>query len=249
MVPTHQGRGAEHLLSQTSIKPGQYVPGNMYFTTTRLHQEMAGGIFVDVIIDEAHDPADMHPFKGNVDLAKVETLIQEKGAENIAYVSLAGTVNMAGGQPVSMENARQLRALCDLYGVKIYLDATRMAENAYFIQEREPGYADKPIAAIVLEFCSYTDGAWMSAKKDSLVNIGGWLAVNDWDLFEELRNLVVVFEGLHTYGGLAGRDMEAMAIGTAESMQDDHIRARIGQVRYLGPVSYTHLTLPTSDLV
>ena len=234
MVPTHQGRGAEHLLSQTSIKPGQYVPGNMYFTTTRLHQEMAGGIFVDVIIDEAHDPADMHPFKGNVDLAKVETLIQEKGAENIAYVSLAGTVNMAGGQPVSMENARQLRALCDRYGVKIYLDATRMAENAYFIQEREPGYADKPIAAIVLEFCSYTDGAWMSAKKDSLVNIGGWLAVNDWDLFEELRNLVVVFERLHTYGGLAGRDMEAMAIGTAESMQDDHIRARIGQVRYLG---------------
>ena len=234
MVPTHQGRGAEHLLSQTSIKPGQYVPGNMYFTTTRLHQEMAGGIFVDVIIDEAHDPADMHPFKGNVDLAKVETLIQEKGAANIAYVSLAGTVNMAGGQPVSMENVRQLRALCDRYGVKIYLDATRMAENAYFIQEREPGYADKPIAAIVLEFCSYTDGAWMSAKKDSLVNIGGWLAVNDWDLFEELRNLVVVFEGLHTYGGLAGRDMEAMAIGTAESMQDDHIRARIGQVRYLG---------------
>ena len=234
MVPTHQGRGAEHLLSQTSIKPGQYVPGNMYFTTTRLHQEMAGGIFVDVIIDEAHDPADMHPFKGNVDLAKVETLIQEKGAANIAYVSLAGTVNMAGGQPVSMENVRQLRALCDRYGVKIYLDATRMAENAYFIQEREPGYADKPIAAIVLEFCSYTDGAWMSAKKDSLVNIGGWLAINDWDLFEELRNLVVVFEGLHTYGGLAGRDMEAMAIGTVESMQDDHMRARIGQVRYLG---------------
>ena len=234
IVPTHQGRGAEHLLSQTTIKPGQYVPGNMYFTTTRLHQEMAGGIFVDVIIDEAHDPADLHPFKGNVDLDKVEALIQEKGAANIAYVSLAGTVNMAGGQPVSMQNVRELRALCDRYGIKIYLDATRMAENAYFIQEREPGYADKSIAAIVLEFCSYTHGGWMSAKKDSLVNIGGWLAVNDWDLFEELRNLVVVFEGLHTYGGLAGRDMEAMAIGTAESMQDDHIRARIGQVRYLG---------------
>jgi len=234
IVPTHQGRGAEHLLSQTTIKPGQYVPGNMYFTTTRLHQEMAGGIFVDVIIDEAHDPANLHPFKGNVDLGKVEALIQEKGAANIAYVSLAGTVNMAGGQPVSMQNVRELRALCDRYGIKIYLDATRMAENAYFIQEREPGYADKSIAAIVLEFCGYTHGAWMSAKKDSLVNIGGWLAVNDWDLFEELRNLVVVFEGLHTYGGLAGRDMEAMAIGTAESMQDDHIRARIGQVRYLG---------------
>ena len=234
LVPTHQGRGAEHLLSQTSIKPGQFVPGNMYFTTTRLHQEMAGGVFVDVIIDEAHDPANLHPFKGNVDLAKLEALIKEKGAENIAYVSLAGTVNMAGGQPVSMENVRQVRGLCDRYGIKVYLDATRMAENAFFIQEREPGYADKPVAAIVKEFCSFTDGAWMSAKKDSLVNIGGWLAVNDWDLFEELRNLVVVFEGLHTYGGLAGRDMEAMAIGTAESMQDDHIRARIGQVRYLG---------------
>ncbi len=234
LVPTHQGRGAEHLLSHTTIKPGQYVPGNMYFTTTRLHQEMAGGIFVDVIIDEAHDPANLHPFKGNVDLGKVEALIKEKGAAHIAYISLAGTVNMAGGQPVSMQNVRELRALCDRYGIKIYLDATRMAENAYFIQEREPGYADKSIAAIVLEFCGYTHGAWMSAKKDSLVNIGGWLAVNDWDLFEELRNLVVVFEGLHTYGGLAGRDMEAMAIGTAESMQDDHIRARIGQVRYLG---------------
>jgi len=195
---------------------------------------MAGGIFVDVIMDEAHDPTNLHPFKGNVDLDKLEALIKEKGAENIAYISLAGTVNMAGGQPVSMENVRGLRALCDQHGIKIYLDATRMAENAFFIQEREPGYADKPIAAIVLEFCSYTDGAWMSAKKDSLVNIGGWLAVNDWDLFEELRNMVVVFEGLHTYGGLAGRDMEAMAIGIAESMQDDHMRSRIGQVRYLG---------------
>ncbi len=234
IVPTHQGRGAEHLLSQATIKRGQYVPGNMYFTTTRLHQEMAGGIFVDVIMDEAHDPTNLHPFKGNVDLDKLEALIKEKGAENIAYISLAGTVNMAGGQPVSMENVRGLRALCDQHGIKIYLDATRMAENAFFIQEREPGYADKPIAAIVLEFCSYTDGAWMSAKKDSLVNIGGWLAVNDWDLFEELRNMVVVFEGLHTYGGLAGRDMEAMAIGIAESMQDDHMRSRIGQVRYLG---------------
>ncbi len=234
IVPTHQGRGAEHLLSQAVIKKGQYVPGNMYFTTTRLHQEMAGGIFVDVIIEEAHDPTHPHPFKGNVDLGKVEALIAEKGADNIAYISLAGTVNMAGGQPVSMDNVRQLRALCDRHGIKIYLDATRMAENAYFIQEREPGYADQPIAAIVKEFCSYTDGAWISAKKDSLVNIGGWLAVDDWDLFEELRNMVVVFEGLHTYGGLAGRDMEAMAIGIVESMQDDHIRARIGQVRYLG---------------
>jgi tyrosine phenol-lyase len=234
LVPTHQGRGAEHLISQAVIKKGQYVPGNMYFTTTRLHQEMAGGIFVDVIVDEAHDSENLHPFKGNIDLLKLENLISEKGAGNIAYVSLAGTVNMAGGQPVSMANVRQLRQLCDKYGIKLYLDATRMVENVFFIQQREAGYQDTPVASILKEFCAYTDGAWMSGKKDHLVNIGGWLAVNDWDLFESLRNMVVVYEGLHTYGGMAGRDMEAMAIGIRESVQDDHIRARVGQVAYLG---------------
>jgi tyrosine phenol-lyase len=234
IVPTHQGRGAEHMLSRAAIQPGQFVPGNMYFTTTRLHQEMAGGVFVDVIVDEAHDPENMHPFKGNVDLGKLQSLIEREGAARVAYISLAGTVNMAGGQPVSMENVRSLRALCDRHGIKIYLDATRMVENAFFIQERETGYAGKPIAEILREFCSYTDGAWMSAKKDNLVNIGGWLAVNDWELFEELRNMVVIFEGLHTYGGLAGRDMEAIAIGIQESVQDAHVRSRIGQVRYLG---------------
>jgi len=234
VVPTHQGRGAEHLLSQTLITRGQYVPGNMYFTTTRLHQELAGGIFVDVIIDEAHDPANLHPFKGNVDLNKLEALFQRVGAQNVAYVSLAGTVNMAGGQPVSMANVRALRELCSRYGVRIYLDATRMVENAYFIQQREEGYAERSIAAILKEFCSYTDGCWMSAKKDNLVNIGGWLAVRDADLFDRLRNLVVVYEGLHTYGGMAGRDMEAVAIGIVEAVQDDHVRARVGQVLYLG---------------
>ncbi len=234
LVPTHQGRGAEHLISQALIKSGQYVPGNMYFTTTRLHQELAGGTFVDVIIDEAHDPSSLHPFKGNVDLGKLEGLIKRVGAENIAYVSLAGTVNMGGGQPVSMANVRALRELCDRYDIRIYLDATRMAENAFFMQEREEGYADKPIAAILKEFCSYTDGAWMSAKKDNLVNIGGWLAVNDSDLFDELRNLVVIYEGLHTYGGMAGRDMEALAIGITEAVKDDHVRTRVGQVLYLG---------------
>ena len=234
VVPTHQGRGAEHLISQVAIKAGQYVPGNMYFTTTRLHQELAGGIFVDVIVDHAHDPDSLHPFKGNIDVGKLEALIKRESAAQIAYVSLAGTVNMAGGQPVSMANVKELRALCDKHAIKLYLDATRMVENAFFIQEREEGYAKKPIADILKEFCGYTDGAWMSAKKDNLVNIGGWLAVNDWTLFEELRNLVVVYEGLHTYGGLAGRDMEAMAIGIAESVEDAHIRSRIGQVRYLG---------------
>ncbi len=206
----------------------------MYFTTTRLHQERAGGIFVDVIRDEAHDPQSLEPFKGDVDLSKLEALVAEHGADQIAYVSLAGTVNMAGGQPVSMANVKALRAFCDEHGVRLFLDATRMVENAWFIQEREQGYTDTPVAEILLEFCSHTDGAWMSAKKDSLVNIGGWLALNDAELFEEARNLVVVFEGLHTYGGLAGRDLEAMAIGIEESVADDHIRSRIGQVYYLG---------------
>jgi tyrosine phenol-lyase len=234
VVPTHQGRGAEHLISQTVIQSGQYVPGNMYFTTTRLHQELAGGIFVDVIVDEAHDPTNMDPFKGNVDLEKLEALIREKGAENVAYVSLAGTVNMAGGQPVSMANVKALKKLCDRYGIVIYLDATRMFENAYFIQQREEGYANKSVAEILKEFCQHTDGAWMSAKKDNLVNIGGWLAVNDYELFDQLRNRVVIYEGLHTYGGMAGRDMEALAIGITEGVQDDQVRARVGQVEYLG---------------
>lgn len=234
VIPTHQGRGAEHLISRIAIQPGQYVPGNMYFTTTRLHQELAGGTFVDVIIDEAHDPLSQYPFKGNVDLDKLQTLINQVGAKQIAYVSLAGTVNMAGGQPVSMANVRALRELCDRYGIRIFLDATRLVENAFFIKERESGYDTHTIAAIVREFCSYTDGAWMSAKKDSLVNIGGWLALNDDQLADEARNLVVVYEGLHTYGGMAGRDMEALAVGIEESLQEDYIRARIGQVRYLG---------------
>jgi tyrosine phenol-lyase len=234
LVPTHQGRGAEHLISRALIKPGHFVPGNMYFTTTRLHQELAGGTFVDVIIDEAHDPTTLHPFKGNVDLGKLEALIKRVGPDNIPYVSLAGTVNMAGGQPISMANVKAVRALCDTYGIRIYLDATRMVENVFFIQGREEGYEGKSIAAILREFCSYTDGAWMSAKKDHLVNIGGWVAVNDADLFDQLRNLVVIYEGLHTYGGMAGRDMEALAIGIGESVQDDHVRARVGQVHYLG---------------
>ena len=164
IIPTHQGRGAEHLISQALISKGDYIPGNMYFTTTRLHQELAGGTFVDVIIDEAHDPASHHPFKGNVDLDKLKALIDKVGAENIPYVSLAGTVNMAGGQPVSMANVIALREFCNRYGIRVYLDATRMVENAFFIQEREEGYQHKSIAQILREFCDYTDGAWMSAK-------------------------------------------------------------------------------------
>ena len=234
LVPTHQGRAAEHILSKIMIRPGDFIPGNMYFTTTRLHQELAGGTFVDVVLDEAHDPASEHPFKGNVDLEKLDKFIQQVGAARIPYLAVAGTVNMAGGQPQSMANMRALRELCGRHSIPIVLDATRAVENAYFIQQREPGYASKKVAEILKEYCSYTQSCTMSAKKDALVNIGGWLATRDEGLFEEARNLVVVYEGLHTYGGLAGRDMEAMALGIAESVQDDHIRARVGQVEYLG---------------
>ncbi len=234
IVPTHQGRGAENILSQILIKPGDYIPGNMYFTTTRLHQELAGGTFVDVIIDEAHDAESLHPFKGNVDLQKLKDLIERVGAERIPYISVAGTVNMAGGQPISMANLREVHQLAQTHGIRIILDATRAVENAYFIQQREEDYQNQAIATILHEFCSYTDGCTMSGKKDALVNIGGWLALNDYNLYEEARNLIVIYEGLHTYGGMAGRDMEAMARGIEESVKDDHIRARIGQVEYLG---------------
>jgi tyrosine phenol-lyase len=232
LIPTHQGRGAEHILSQMMIRPGDTVPGNMYFTTTRYHQELAGAQFVDVIIDEAHDPASPHAFKGDIDLAKLERVLT--GGRRVPYLCLAATVNMAGGQPISMANARAVRELCARHGVPIMMDATRAVENAWFIKSREPGYSGKTCAEILREFCSYTDGCTMSGKKDALVNIGGWLSLNDDALADKARNLVVVYEGLHTYGGMAGRDMEAMARGIEESVQDEHMRARVGQVEYLG---------------
>jgi len=240
VIPTHQGRGAENILSQIMIKPGNIVPGNMYFTTTRLHQELAGGTFIDVIIDEAHNSASQHLFKGNIDLNKLEKVIQTHGAKKIPYICVATTVNMAGGQPISIDNLKKLRALTNKHNIKIILDMTRVAENAYFIQQREPGYIKKSVASIVKEICSLTDGATMSAKKDALVNIGGFLAMNDKSIYEEASNLVVVYEGLHTYGGLAGRDMEAMAIGILESVDDNHMKARIGQVIYLGESLKAH---------
>jgi tyrosine phenol-lyase len=234
LVPTHQGRGAEHIISQILIKPGTFVPGNMYFTTTRLHQELAGGTFVDVIVDEAHDPANLHPFKGNVDLNKLDALVKKVGADKIPYITIGVTVNMAGGQPVSMANLKEVRAYCQKHGIRVVLDATRAIENAHFIRTREKGYGNTSLAAILREMCSYSDAATMSGKKDLLVNIGGFLALNEWDVFEEARNMVVVYEGLHTYGGLAGRDMEAMARGLVEAVSEDHMRARVGQVEYVG---------------
>ncbi|MFA7381683.1 MAG: tyrosine phenol-lyase [Bacteroidia bacterium] len=234
IIPTHQGRGAENILSKILIKKGDIVPGNMYFTTTRLHQELAGGKFHDIIIDEAHDPLNEHPFKGNVDLNKLEALVKKYGAEKIPYVSIATNVNMAGGQPISIKNLKELRAYTKKHGIRIIHDMTRVAENAYFIQQREKGYNTKSVKEIVKEICSLTDGATMSAKKDALVNIGGFMATNEWDVYEEARNMVVVYEGLHTYGGLAGRDMEAIAVGIGESVDDHHQKARVGQVEYLG---------------
>lgn len=234
VVPTHQGRGAENILSRIAIKPGDYVPGNMYFTTTRAHQEMNGATFVDIIVDAAHDSENEEPFKGNVDLKKLQDLIDRVGADKIPYICIAVTVNLAGGQPVSMENARAVSKIARQHGIKVMFDATRCIENSYFIKEREEAYKDKSIAEIVKELFSYGDGATMSGKKDCLVNIGGFLALNDEDLFQKAKQMVVLFEGMPSYGGLAGRDMEAMARGMRESVDYYYIKHRIEQVRYLG---------------
>jgi tyrosine phenol-lyase len=234
VIPTHQGRGAEHIISQLLIEPGDHIPGNMYFTTTRAHQEKAGATFHDVIIDEAHDPDSTHPFKGDVDLDKLRALIDEVGPARIPYVAIAATVNMAGGQPISLENLTAVRAITLPLGIRIVLDCARAVENAWFIQQREEGRSRQTIASILLQMCDMTDVMTMSAKKDSLVNIGGWLALREDKLAERAQNLLVLYEGLHTYGGLAGRDMEAIAIGIEESVQEDHMRSRIGQVAYLG---------------
>lgn len=235
LIPTHQGRGAEHILSQILIEPGHIIPGNMYFTTTKFHQEYAGGTFVDVIIDEAHDPASLHPFKGNVDLDKLASLIDDVGSKQIPYISVETNVNMAGGQPISMANLRATFAMCREHGILLMLDATRALENAWFIKEREGGYHDHSVAEIMREICSYSDGATVSSKKDNLVNIGGFLALRDPELARRARALLVAFEGLHTYGGMSGRDMEALAQGIREMVEsDDHVHARVGQVEYLG---------------
>ncbi|MCO5104024.1 MAG: tyrosine phenol-lyase [Burkholderiaceae bacterium] len=233
IIPTHQGRGAENLLSRLCIQPGDYVPGNMYFTTTRAHQELNGAQFVDIIIDEAHDSQINLPFKGNVDINKLQKLIDEVGADRIPYVCVAVTVNLAGGQPVSMQNLRDVKQLCSRHGIRVMFDATRCVENAYFIKEREAAYAHKTIREILKEMMGYSDGCTMSGKKDCLVNIGGFLCMNDDDLYQRACELVVLFEGMPSYGGLAGRDMEAMARGIEESVDYHYIHHRISQCRYL----------------
>ncbi len=234
IVPTHQGRAAEHLTSQIRIKPGQYVPMNMYFTTTRAHVERAGGLFYDCIVDEAKDPWSDYPWKGNVDVAKLQKLVDKVGPEGIAYLAISPCVNMAGGQPFSMANLRELSAWAGRYGLPIIFDGTRAMENAYFIQQREAGYRDKPAREILREMMSYAEGVTVSSKKDNLVNIGGFLATNNDDFFLKAKELVVVFEGMPTYGGLAGRDLEALAQGMREMVEDEYIASRVRQVEYLG---------------
>jgi tyrosine phenol-lyase len=249
VVPTHQGRGAEHIVSTIFIKPllekypGDpiFVPKNMYFTTTKAHIQRAGGVFQDIIIDEAHDPEAYHPFKGNIDLGKLQKLIdkciatwgEEHGPRHIAYLHLEGCVNMAGGQPFSMANLHALRAVTHKYRIPLMLDATRLAENAYFIQQREKGYRDRSISEIIREMGSLTDGCTMSSKKDHLVNIGGFLALNDSDKAARAREMLVEFEGFPTYGGMAGYSMEALAQGIRECVDDHWIAYRIGQTHYL----------------
>lgn len=234
VVPVHQGRGGEAILSRCLIGPGTHVPGNMYFPTTRAHQELNGATFHDVIVDEAHDPVSEHPFKGDVDLDKLRALVEEVGADAIPCVSVAATVNMAGGQPISVGNLTAVCELAHAHGIPVFLDAARAVENAWFVKQREPGWGDKSVAEILHALCAPTDGAVVSAKKDGLANIGGWVGLRDADLADRVRAEALLYEGLHTYGGMAGRDMEAIAQGIAESVDEEHIRSRVAQVEYLG---------------
>jgi tyrosine phenol-lyase len=234
ILPTHQGRAAEHVLSQTRIKKGQVVPGNMYFTTTKEHQELAGGVFVDVIVDEAHVPESTHPWKGNVDLAKLSAVVDRHGAASVAYVSLEHTVNMAGGQPVSMDNMKEVYAYCSTRGIPVFIDATRSVENAFLIQERDPRYARTPVRDILREMMLYGDGCTVSGKKDFLINIGGLLAFKDnlaWKT--EAEDLLRIYEGGVTDGGLSAPDLAAMARGVEEMLDDRYVRARVHQTAKL----------------
>ncbi len=234
IIPTHQGRAAEHIMSQVMIKKGQSVPGNMYFTTTKLHQEMAGGVFVDVIVDEAHDPESTYPWKGNIDLDKLQAEIDRVGAQNIAYVSFEMSVNMAGGQPFSMQNAKEVSALCQKHGIALMYDATRCVENARMIQVKDPDYRKAHVEDIVREMMSYGDGCTISCKKDFMVNMGGLLACNNASLAREFRAMLRIWEGDLTTGGLDPKDLEALRRGLLDSLDDAYIASRVEQTQELG---------------
>ena len=234
VVPTHQGRAAERILFSAIGGPGKVVPNNTHFDTTRANVEATGALAVDCVIAEGRIPSLRHPFKGDMDVDLLDRTIAEAGTENVPVVFVTVTNNSGGGQPVAMANIRGVRAVCDRYGIPLFLDACRFAENAWFIHEREEGYASTPIAEIVREMASYADGMTMSAKKDGLANIGGWLAMNDDVLAERCRNLLILTEGFPTYGGLAGRDLEAIAQGLHEVVHEDYLRYRIRSTAYLG---------------
>ena len=234
VIPTHQGRAAEKILFSVVGGPGKAIPNNTHFDTTRANVEFTGAEAVDLVIPEGRDPAAIHPFKGNMDVEALDAFIRERGPANVPVVFVTITNNSGGGQPVSLENLRAVRSVCDRYGVPLFLDGCRFAENAWFIKLREPGQQDRSIPDIVREIASLADGMTMSAKKDGLANIGGWLALDDDAIAEGCRNLLILTEGFVTYGGLAGRDLEAIAQGLHEVVDEDYLRYRIRSTAYLG---------------
>ena len=233
-LPTHQGRAAENVLFSALVKEGDIVPGNSHFDTTKGHIEFRKAKAVDCTIDEAFDTSNMHPFKGNVDLNKLETVFKSHPKEKIPFVVLTITCNSAGGQPVSVQNTKEVSALCKKYGIPLYFDAARFAENAYFIKKREPGYENKSIKEIAKEVFSYGDGMTMSAKKDGLVNMGGFIALNNEEVFKQATVFNIMFEGFITYGGMNGRDMGALAVGLDEATEFNYLESRVEQIAYLG---------------
>jgi tryptophanase len=233
-LPTHQGRAAENVLFSAMVKEGDIVPGNSHFDTTKGHIEFRKATAVDCTIDEAFDTSIIHPFKGNVDLQKLEKVFKSHPKEKIPFVILTITCNSAGGQPVSVQNTKEVSALCKKYGIPLYFDAARFSENAYFIKKREPGYENKTIKEIVKEVFSYGDGMTMSAKKDGLVNMGGFIALNNKEIFKQATVFNIMYEGFITYGGMNGRDMGALAVGLNESTEFNYLESRVEQVAYLG---------------
>ena len=234
VIPTHQGRAAERILFGVACKKGDVVPNNTHFDTTRANVEFVGAEAIDLVIEEGKQPASLHPFKGNMDVAALDSLIQHAGRERIPLVMLTVTNNSGGGQPVSMENVRQVSAVCKRYGIPLYFDACRFAENAWFIKLREKGYENRSPKEIAQEMFRYGDGCTMSAKKDGLANIGGFLCTNNDQLAQQEKDLLILTEGYPTYGGLAGRDLEAIAVGVQDALEEDYLRYRIASTAYLG---------------